>query len=286
MKRRDSESPHFFAGRVFEELNITDMQGLLIGEDGKFTVALEAFEVEADEAVKIFGLLSPGEAEKKVELATRVGVPFALVVHREGLEKIFLYYLGWTEPRRLGILGNESLSEEEFLQWWAQNKQTRQVKNYNEIRSRMKDSYFDHLLESHGQKWGGNVDGVMYADSRIPVITGIIEKRITDKMPLASYDPANFFNYRGGDYHTWLPVYNLARMLNVPLYLFTFQQRNDTQVGITIVASMSKEGIHYIKNSRGGEIRPCDNIFEDFDKMKEWILEQRSQNFGNGENAQ
>ena len=166
MRRRDVEGSHRFSREVAEACGIYELGGLLLNSQGEFTAAAEAFELERGEVPKggsFSGLLRREGYERDIRAgcvaARELGVPFFLFAKVRGEPGIHQYEVtaqeGEGEPR-LKSVSYRHLGEEEFLQWWREHKQTEQKKTYRrDFQERASDSYFDHLLEGHGLKWGG-----------------------------------------------------------------------------------------------------------------------------------
>lgn len=263
MKRRNSEREHWFSKEVAKACGIYDMQGLLIG-GGKFTAAVEAFEWEEEDNGKtIYEAFFPQEEMYiKCAFAKAVGVPFYILLHRGDEPFIYVYHME-TDGKypQCKISRREKWTEEEFLHWWARNKTTLQQKAYRPaLVSRVGSGYFDNLLESHGMKWGGNVDGFVFRQGGI---RGLIENRVTTKNSILTYDPGRFFRYGGGDYMTWMPLFQLRSQLNVPLILCTYsnyQAGEQHCMGMAVLDSLTESGISYAPYRDGHGKRPCDNL--------------------------
>lgn len=284
MKKRNVEGTHAFAQFVADQCNIFALGGLLLDRNWNFTAAVEAFELEKEEKRShLTSLLNSNGLTKAIIMdgafAHQLGIPFFVVTHVIDESHIHVYELcSDYKNNELQCVDKKALSEEEFIQWWQEMKGTVQTKLYGkDFRTRAAKSYFDNLLESHGLKWGGNIDGYLVIDrnDRHNIIA-IIENRFTNMTPLSKYDPNTYYKgYNGGDYYTWLPLMNLKDSLDVPLFLMTYSYRDgeQNQVGITRVLGQSKNnGLLYIQNQNGESIRPCDNIFQDLHEIKEWIV--------------
>ncbi len=283
MIRRNTEGQHNFCLQVGRACNINDMQGLLMNEKGKFTAAVEAFEMKADEKIdRVMGnTFSEREFYIKSCFAERVNVPFFLFIHREGRKRIYLYEIKPDHKlKSVQSVAEEVLSEEEFIDWWGSHKRTVQKKEYRvELKDRIQLSYFDDLLESRGLKWGGNVDGFMVSaegDLAEEVnIFSVIENRFTNKKSIRQYDPADYFTSGGGDYYTWLPLIKLKELLDIPLFLFTYSNREGEEnlVGATLIETLSEQGITYIQNRNGRQMKPCENLFDNTEELVQWVKE-------------
>ncbi len=281
MIRRNTEGKHNFSLQVGRACNIYDMQGLLMNEKNKFTAAVEAFEMKADEKVeKVMGnTFSEREFYIKSCFAERVNVSFFLFIHREGTKKIYLYEIKPDHKRKsVQSVAEEILSEEDFIDWWGSHKRTIQRKGYRgELKDRIQLSYFDSLLESRGLKWGGNVDGFMVSaegDSTEEVnIISVIENRFTNKKSIRQYDPADYFKSGGGDYRTWFPLIKLKEMLGIPLFIFTYSNRKGEEnlVGATLIEALNEQGITYIQNGNSKQMKPCDNLFDNTEELVQWV---------------
>lgn len=266
MKRRDTEREHEFANRIYENSHMFDLQGLLIGKNSEFTVAIEAFEIEENESFDFRNTFTIDSLHAKCTLASKINVPFYIIVHKENMD-IFTFHNIELHNDQVVEVSQSAKSTAEFIQWWAENKGTIQTKRYNEMQGRISDSYIDDVLETNGLKWGGNIDGFIVSKNDSNRILAIIEKRVTASFNIANYDPANYYNYRGGDYHTWLPVYNLAQILNVPLFLLTFEEGDNASVGAAVIKDILPKQLVYESPP------PNKNIFNNISSLKRWISE-------------
>ena len=282
MKRRNTEGTYAFSAYVAGACGIQDLQGLLIGKDGTFTAAVEAFEIEPEDHFdRILGnLIARDELYIKGVLAEKIGVPLYLLVHRTGKSGVTIYEIGLDHQTRCPIcVDSYKKTEAEFLSWWRAHKQTIQTKGYrNDFKKRVEQSYFDALLESHDEKWGGNIDGYLVSGSGADLdIWGVVENRYTNKVPIRKYDPQDFFQSGGGDYYTWLPLILLCRQLRLPLFLATYSNRANEErlMGLTRVEGLGANGLTYVRNEAGREIRPCDHILSDTGEVRHWFETNR-----------
>lgn len=285
MKRRNVEGDHTFAKYVAERYNMFDLGGLLLDDKWNFTAAVEAFELEHLEiGGSISELLASNGYARSVYMgavfAKNLGVPFFIIAHIENAKNIRIYQV---QPdcadNKLQCVKDITLSEMEFIQWWQEKKGTVQTKPYrDDFQRRAEASYFDNLLESHGLKWGGNIDGyIMTLSNDVYNIDAIIENRFTNKKALSEYDPNVYYKSNGGDYHTWLPLIKLKERLGIPLFLMTYSNRDGEQdyVGITQILGQTENGLLYIKDKSGEVIRPCDNIVQDLPEIEKYIIRDR-----------
>lgn len=293
MVRRNVEGHHGFSQFVAEQCGIFELGGLLLDRNWNFTAAVEAFELEREESRGSLSCLLDANGFTKAMymdgvFARKLGVPFYIVAHIKGGSRIHVYALrSDPENGKLRCVDEKTLSEEAFLRWWQEKKGTVQTKGYrNDLQDRAKASYFDYLLESHGLKWGGNIDGFLVEDGDI---VAIVENRFSNKTPLKKYDPNAFFaGYNGGDYNTWLPLINLKDRLGVPLFLMTYSYRDgeQNQVGITRVLGQSKDkGLLYAQDRNGTPIRPCDNVLRNLPDIGQWLARNQTpeQTHSNGD---
>lgn len=251
MRRRDVEGSHRFSREVAEACGIYELGGLLLNSQGEFTAAAEAFELERGEVPKggsFSGLLRREGYERDIlagcAAARELGIPFYLFAKVRGEPGIHQYEVtaqeGEGEPR-LKSVSYRHLGEEEFLQWWREHKQTEQKKTYRrDFQERASDSYFDHLLEGHGLKWGGNIDGLLIPAQGAARVAAVVENRYTNQAPLKWYDPGKHFDH---DIFTWRPLILLRKKLNVPLVLTTYSRRpgEERAVGMAQVLNEPEE---------------------------------------------
>lgn len=283
MKRRSVEGTHPFAEYIAEYCHIFDLGGLLLDDNGNFTAAVEAFEIEPNEDHRALSVLLDNNGYTDTIymaciFAEKLGVPFYVFAHIEGNKLINIYHLRSDQNSHQVVCTQRSkLTEDGFIQWWKQKKRTIQTKPYRQqFRQRAETSYFDDLLESHGLKWGGNIDGYLVTlHNNEEDVSAIIENRFTNKVSLSRYDPNNFYTDGGGDYYTWLPLMILKDRLGVPLFLMTYSNRSEEegQVGITRILGQDRNGLHYIKDRNNRSIRPCDNLHHNLATIRAWISE-------------
>lgn len=278
VKRRNTERAHSFADEVAQCCGLHDLQGLLLNEHWEPTAAIEAYELsEALGNRRLTDLVIPAdELYIKCVFAERVGVPLYLLTCIQGQRGVVIYEFqadhNLKVPRCVSAKGK---SETDFVAWWRERKQTVQTKPYRrDLSGRIADSYFDSVLEAQDEKWGGNIDGYLVDWSSGDVdIRGIVENRFTRKTPLNSYDPQRYFSCGGGDYYTWLPLFNLHEQMGVPLFLATYStQSGETHsAGLTIVESLNQNGIIYMCNRAGQQIYPYWNIMSDAGAIGRWF---------------
>ncbi len=276
------EGEHRFSQAVADRFNIFELGGLLLDANWDFTAAVEAFEVSREElGCHLSDLIESNGLTKELYMAgvfaKRLGVPFYLVAHVQGRPDIYVYDVYPDENQsRLCCNNTSNYTEEEFIAWWRRKKGTTQTKIYRrDFQERAERTFFDRLLEEHGLKWGGNIDGFLVVErDGVPHIAAIIENRYTNRKPLASYDPnACYSGYNGSDRNTWLPLMKLKDKLGVPLFLMTYSRREGEEnlVGITEILGQTETGLVYIQDSNGTPVRPCDNIFGDMGRLQEWF---------------
>ncbi len=276
--RRNTERFHSFAYEVARFCGIHDLQGLLLNENWEPAAAIEAYELSEPLGDRqCVGLVIPsGELYIKCVFAERVGVPLYLLTHTRGWRGVTIYEFQANHERMVPIcVSEEEKSETDFVAWWRERKQTVQTKAYRgDLSMRITNSYFDQILEAHGEKWGGNIDGYLVGWSSGDVdIRGIVENRFTNKAPLSNYDPNRYFRSGGGDYYTWLPLFNLHQQMGIPLFLATYSNRSGEthRAGLTIVKSLAQNGITYMSDRFGRQIRPCQNIMSSVDIIDRWF---------------
>lgn len=251
IKRRDSEGEvSAYRQRISNELGLVDIQGLLIGDNDRFTGVVEAFEINANEPnLSLCTLFDPRDLFIKAKMAEELQIPFSIWAHAASVPDALL-----VEKIEIGENGFDLCVAERcrvlpqvFISWWKSKKKTHQTKRFNE--DYIKDSYFDKLLSEQGLSWGGNIDGIYYDEIK-GKIAAIVEVRCTKKKPIESYDPSAFIKK---DRHTWEPVLQLSDRLSVPCILLTFAKSykpNEAErYGVAVVEGMNSGGLNY----RNGE---------------------------------
>jgi len=267
MKLRSTEKPHSFSDRLFKTLQVHSLQGLTLASSDDFTAGVEAVEYGPGEKVIAKNLFQTEEWEAKWCICSHLSIPLYLMMYEEGskfLEVLQVYFVaGKFESHHHG-----RFSFDQFANWWASIKGTRQKKPLHEARSRI--SFFDDILAKYGLAWGGNVDGFLL-DSKMRA-QAIIETRYSTKKPLEEYDPAVYFRYRNGDYNTWKPLILLSTRLKVPLFLLTFERGSaQERLGFSVIDSISNEKLFY----RGSP--PCNYIISGVENIRQRIEEMISE---------
>lgn len=279
IKRRNTERLHAFVEEVERDCGIYSLQGLLLDEHWEPTTAIEAYEFTGcvgDLLLDGVGI-SAQELYVKCVFAERIGVPLYVIAHSENAPHINIYLFQADHAARVPrCVQVRKKTPQEFVAWWREQKKTQQTKLYREdMTRRMEDSYFDTVLEEAGEKWGGNIDGFLVSwDSGDAQIVGIVENRVTSRVPLRQYDPQKFFRNNGGDYHTWLPLITLRDRLGIPLFLATYSnQPEETHLaGLTRVEALDRDtGLTYLKKPNGREQRPFENILSSTAAIRQWF---------------
>lgn len=65
LRRRTSENAHKFEKKLFEQLNLSELQGLLVDENWNATVGLEAIEILDSNYFRILKSTNRSEEDKK-----------------------------------------------------------------------------------------------------------------------------------------------------------------------------------------------------------------------------
>lgn len=279
VRRRNTEREHAFSAQVARYCQIYDLQGVLMDKDWKPTAAVEAFTADTVlETEQIVGsVLSRDDLYAKCVFAEKAGIPLYLLLHTQGQPGIMVYEFQADHAQKAPApVSEERLSEQAFVAWWRRKKGTEQTKSYgSDLQSRIRASYFDTVLEGAGESWGGNVDGFLISrETGDMEILGIVENRYTQKTPLREYDPNHFFHYRGGDYNTWLPLFNLCIAMRIPLFLMTYSNRQGETglTGVTQLKSLDKTGLIYICSEGKTPLYPQTHIMSSLSGIKEWLL--------------
>jgi hypothetical protein len=267
MQIRSSERKHEFTNRLFRLMEIYSLGGLTLNRDRFFTAGVEAVQFSAGEKADPRRIFNRPEVEAKYYLASLINVPLYFLVAQEG--DITIYQI--VRSDRLYFRRIRNVNYRDFPSWWAEIKQTKQPKPIYEASDRIKEPIFDTLLEKAGLAWGGNIDGFILRDNRI---LAIIENIYTNNNPLESRwgEPAPYFMGKGPNYNTWEPTVMLANILGVPLFLFTFEGKNNKErIGFTVIDYLSTEGIYY----KGP--RPNENIISGIEAIQKTINDNLGQ---------
>lgn len=268
MKIRSTEKPHSFTDKLRKAIPIYDLQGLTLDSNKNFTAGIEAVEYGPSEQLDPRTLFSVEEWKGKWSLCNHLSVPLYVLTYKTGKKSIDVFDASF-DGNENHFRHDNTFTFNEFVSWWASIKRTVQKKPLYEAGSRI--SFFDDLLAKSGLAWGGNIDGFLLDTGWIP--QAILETRYSSKKPLETYDPADYFKYRDGDYKTWEPLILLAMELRTPLFLLTFERKSSMdRLGFSVIDSISTDKLFY----RHG--LPFDNIVRGVEKIRQQIMRKLSQN--------
>ena len=282
MKKRDMENCTAFSKEVQRACNMYDMQGLCKDADDRYTIAVEAFDMENNNLEDYKRELSDEELYIKASFALKVGAVFTLLLHtkKNGSDKIVVrmfapehvYNRNCTGPV-VRCIYDKMMTESEFVTWWKSKKAGRQTKPYRAgMAAKIRASYFDNLMESNGSSWCGNIDGFLVrkdASGQIKIV-GIVENRYSNKLNIDAYNPNAYFKYNGGDYRTWSELKSLADHMGVPLFLCTYSRMPgmERKVGMTQVTSVTSSGLSYKFN-----LVPGANVKSSPEDANKWLTQ-------------
>ena len=269
MRRNTERQDHPLVKEFMRLCQMYDLQGLLMDEKDNFTAAVEAFTFAKDEKPERARDITDFSNDQWLAILTlseALHVSLNVFLHQDGAKTIKHYSI-----TKAAFVSGESiesgdLTEREFVKWWATMKRTKQIKEYREeMTSRIKESYFDNLLEAHNLKWGGNIDSFLVLPGKDYKPLALIENRITTKYSLKKYDPAVFYE---SDRRTWLPLFLICNQLQIPLFLCTYSKiENETnELGISQVDTSHENTLKYID-----DIKPYERRFSDLQKARLWL---------------
>lgn len=264
MKKRDTEGTHELGTLFYENVNIFELQGLLININGEFSASIEAFDMEAGEVFNVESAFTINEFKAKILLSERLDIPFYIIVYPFRAD-FFVIYKIQGNSNKITVESIKNYSFNDFIIWWKSLKGTIQTKPLNEAGSRIAKSKVDEILFKNGLAWGGNIDGFIISKEKDNILA-ILEKRVSNKFDINTYDPASFFKYRGGDYYTWLPLVRLSNLLGCPLFLLTLSKRSSEYFGLAVVDSIEPT-LQY----KG--LPPNENLFKDVLVAKKWMAQ-------------
>ena len=130
MQRRNAEKQiHYFESEFAKECKMFDLQGLLLNTDDEFTAAVEAFTYNEEEGITNArtSTFNEEEWEAKLTLSESLNIHFFLFLHKIGTSRIVMYDIT-QESFNSGNIAPQSMTEQEFVEWWRQHKQTIQYK--------------------------------------------------------------------------------------------------------------------------------------------------------------
>jgi hypothetical protein len=268
MKRRDTETQHAYANKVFRELKIYDLQGI-IHEGDKYFSGIEAYQVKDLSEYRNF------EFDKELELARlsfceQLDAEYNVIVtsensrsHRIETARRVVDNIEWETGKEM--------SDDELVKWWKDRQSFHQKKSLYEAKSRIANSRIDQVLFGNSLAWGVNIDGFLMDERKV---SAIIEKRITKSSSVPYYDPNIYFHgshTKSGDYPSWSILWDLAKKIKVPLFLMTFDHKSTQQVGVTRIINVTINGLEYENN-----MKPNQQIFSSDIKGIEKYLSDNS----------
>lgn len=272
MKIRTTERQHDFTNELFKNLNIFSLEGLTMDENNNFTAGIEYIEFDKNEEINFEKCFKRKfQIDAKFYVTEKLGIPLFFIGYKNNCFNIFK--VSKNNAKKFNFEKTNSLDDKEFVNWWRKWKKTLQNKPFYEAQSRSEETYIDSLLEVNNLKWGGNIDGIMFKKSGI---TAIIENIYSGKYDLNTKkaNPANYFHNKGPNYNSWYPVVQLANIINVPLYLLTFDPNSDNEIlGFSIIKELNKSGIFYKDN-----ISPNNNLIEGKKKIIDSFLSELDSN--------
>lgn len=258
MEIRDTEGvPAAFRTSLFDNIGVHELQGLLMDNNWEATAGVESIDYDTNERIDIINQLGNNALATKLALTNSLEVPLYVITSRnqQNLSNLTFKINQVSYDEGVIVTQEKTLSPREFVEFWADLKGTNSRKDLPDANIRIEDSNVDNVIREANLEWGGNVDGILSNDNR--KVRAIIECRKTTKSNLINYDPNDYFHYRGGDYNTWRPLYNISSELEVPLILLTFK-RGENRCGCAYINNMSKsDGLTY----RNG-ITPDQNLLD------------------------
>lgn len=279
MKLRSTEERvNPFWEQIKSQFEICDLQGLLIGapkshlekavQDEIYELGLtgvEAVELDINDSLEnIVNIFKPRDWKLKLKFVGALNSRLYLIAY---LNQFYVYRV---KEQKAGdfpdIVLEQTLNNIGFVKWWAACKQIVQTKRMYEAKTRQAETIFDSILEGNGVAWGGNIDGVLFDMKHIT--SALIEVRTSKRQPVNSYDPKRYFfgtARKSGDYMTWLPLWYVAKKLDIPLVLLTFSTYSNGECGGAVVENITRDGLMY----KGRP--PNMTLFNSIKDLKSWF---------------
>ena len=261
---RSTERNHNFTNLVFQQLNISNLQGLTCNLNNQITAGIEAVDYESNERIQLSEIFSASQFKIKFVFTSSLNIPFFLISKRGN--SFFIFETIFNTNLKFEYLYD--FDELSFINWWRGIKSMPQARGLLEAVDRVENSSFDNAMRRGGTDWGGNVDGIIYRDNRI---VAIIENIYTYRNPLNSpyANPAIYFHRKGPNYQSWLPLVTATRFLQIPLILMTYDGNNENieRTGISFIDNLSRNGITYANN-----LSPNNNIIEGLDNICDFVI--------------
>ena len=247
-----------------KEFQIYNVSGITMDKDNNFTAIVEYFERDNEEKLTCNDITKECVASKI--MSESLDIPFYIILYTKGTDYFQICNFNDKNTFKKQF---EGMHEDEFIEWWNELKGTKQIKLF--YKQREYSSWkINEVLEKNGTKWGGDVDGVIIGRD---AIYGIIEFRKSSYKKIDKYDPAMFYKgtyNRAGDYQTWLPLVNLAKILKKDLFLITLSMVDDERCGMTIVSNHDEDALFY-KNGLHPNNNICNSFEESYQKLINYL---------------
>lgn len=277
MKIRDMECRKTQMQMIVENgLPMCNLQGFFIGNSLHFA-GFEAIDME-DSPIDSYNMAIPIDSiYHKICFCKQYDqqCKFFILLHKREESQLGYednIYVKEFDLRGSKLVGSDflRLNETQFLRWWKQYSEFRQVKQYRpDAQGYLQSSYFDNLLAKDIENgcalsWTFNIDGFLYDPQCHSKITAIIENRISNKLSVEQYDPGRFFM---SDTTVWNALKNVAEKMKIPLILCTYSRMNgsENRFGAAIIDSVTN-GLRYRNN-----IPPYKNVIDNLEHLRLWL---------------
>lgn len=300
MIRRNVEEETQFASEVEKTCGGHSMQGFLRDNNGP-TAFVEAFEKEnpTETLNDAFGNDTTFELYCRAKFAEQANLPFYVFIYDgfvNDINRITKYRIGVADNHSFCIYDEESMSEEDVIEWWQNN--TYHIANPRPYRpqmiERLRNSRFDRILEGdqitceNHVKWGQNIDWFIMSEDGENVVA-IVENRIASAdarhNSVDDYDPVRHATAINGsdngdkDYYSFRNLNGLKNSMNIPLYLATYSRllAESHKVGICEIYGVRKRDKRIFYKNEGNVRRPSDNVFDNAETLNAWLREREEQ---------
>lgn len=286
--RRTSENAHKFEKKLFDQLNLSELQGLLVDENWNATVGIEAIEIPDSNYFRIlkstnrseedkkellndfYKILSPKAIKERYLLCNKLNVPFVLIFYcpeYKGNKNFRISTVKINGNDDIKYINKIDYSESDFIKWWQSKKGTIQTKQLrNSAGPRVEKTKIDNILSKYGLMWGGNIDAFKVEDDQIKCIIDFIS---CSRNMNINADPSKWYNSSnpkyGPKYEGFKTQSKVASRLCIPhLLIYLDKSKPDAEiVAISAIKEISPHAITLINEPATNSQRiPKDHITE------------------------
>lgn len=293
LRRRTSENAHKFEKKLFEQLDLSELQGLLVDENWNATVGLEAIEIldsnyfeslkstnrskedKEEFCNEFYKVLTKKDIKERYLLCDKLNIPFVLIFYcptYEGIKNFRISMVKINDNGDIKYINKIDYSENDFIKWWQSKKGTIQTKQLrNSAGPRVKRTKIDNILSNYGLMWGGNIDAFKAENSHIECIIDFIS---CSRNMNINANPSKWYNSSnpkyGPKYEGFKTQSKVANRLCVPhLIIYLDKSQPDAEiVAISAIKEISPHAITLVNDPVTNSQRiPKDHITEGIENI-------------------